>query len=138
MSQTASDKMGVAPFSGELRAFLAERGFLSDDLSARDKRGATPLMHAARLAASALVEEMLRFGADIHAADEDGNQALWLACAGEVLDNVQLLIDAGPISSMSTPRARRRSCSQRRRDAPRPSLFCSPPAPIHSSKPSSD
>jgi ankyrin repeat protein len=82
-------------FSHELQAFLTARGFAPDDLATRDKDGATPLMHAARLASPAVVQEMLRAGADIHAVNADGNQALWLACVGEVCDNIDVLIAAG-------------------------------------------
>ena len=81
--------------SMELRAFLAEHGFAPNDINAHDKDLATPLMLAARLAPPALVKELLRAGADIHAVNADGNQALWLACVGEISENIQLLIDAG-------------------------------------------
>ena len=79
----------------ELRAFLAEHGFAPNDINTHDKNRATPLMLAARLAPPALVKELLRAGADIHAVNADGNQALWLACVGEISENIQLLIDAG-------------------------------------------
>ncbi len=81
--------------SVELRAFLAEHGFAPNDINTHDKDRATPLMLAARLAPPALVKELLRAGADIHAVNADGNQALWLACVGEISENIQLLIDAG-------------------------------------------
>ena len=81
--------------SAELRAFLAEHGFAPNDINTHDKDRATPLMLAARLAPPALVKELLRAGADIHAVNADGNQALWLACVGEISENIQLLIDAG-------------------------------------------
>jgi len=70
--------------SAELRAFLAEHGFAPNDINTHDKEHATPLMLAARLAPPALVKELLRAGADIHAVNADGNQALWLACVGEI------------------------------------------------------
>jgi len=79
----------------ELRAFLAEHGFAPNDVDTRNKDLATPLMLAARLAPPALVKELLRAGADIHAVNADGNQALWLACVGEISENIQLLIDSG-------------------------------------------
>lgn len=81
--------------SDDLKAFLSECGFPPDNLAARNKDGATPLMHAARLASPVLVEEMLRAGADIHAANADGNQALWLACVSEACGNIQSLVAAG-------------------------------------------
>ena len=97
MNVDARDACDAAPkpASMELRAFLAEHGFAPDDLDTRDKGLATPLMLAARLAPAALVQELLRAGADIHAVNADGNQALWLACVGEISENIQLLIDAG-------------------------------------------
>jgi ankyrin repeat protein len=82
-------------FSRELRAFLAEHVFALNDIDTPNKDRATPLMLAARLAPPALVKELLRAGADIHAVNADGNQALWLACVGEISENIQLLIDAG-------------------------------------------
>jgi rhodanese-related sulfurtransferase len=81
--------------SMELRAFLAGHGFAPNDIDTPNKDRATPLMLAARLAPPALVKELLRAGADIHAVNVDGNQALWLACVGEISGNIQLLIDAG-------------------------------------------
>jgi rhodanese-related sulfurtransferase len=78
-----------------LRAFLAEHGFAPNDINTHNKDRATPLMLAARLASPALVKELVRVGADIHAVNVDGNQALWLACVGEISENIQLLIDAG-------------------------------------------
>ena len=81
--------------SMDLRAFLVEHGFAPNDVDTRNNDLATPLMLAARLAPPALVEELLRAGADIHAVNADGNQALWLACVGEISENIQLLIDAG-------------------------------------------
>lgn len=83
------------PLSDELRTFLTAHGFASDDIGGRDRDHATPLMLAVRLAPVTLVEELLEAGADIHAQNTDGNQALWLACVGENEDIIALLIDAG-------------------------------------------
>lgn len=81
--------------SKELQAFLSEHGFAPNDIAGPDKDHATPLMLAVRLGPPALVKELLRAGADIHAVNADGNQALWLACVGENAENIKLLIDAG-------------------------------------------
>jgi rhodanese-related sulfurtransferase len=62
--------------SDDLRAFLAEHGFAPNDIDAHNKDHATPLMLAARLAPPTFVNELLRAGADIHAVNADGNQAL--------------------------------------------------------------
>jgi rhodanese-related sulfurtransferase len=84
----------LAP-SAALQAFLVGNGFAPGDVNSRNKDGATPLMVAVRLAPLALVQELLQAGADIHAVTVDGNQALWLACVGEIVENIKLLIDAG-------------------------------------------
>jgi rhodanese-related sulfurtransferase len=81
--------------SKELQAFLTEHGFAPNDVNTHNKDQATPLMLAVRLAPPAFVKELLAAGADIHAVNADGNQALWLACVGEITENMQLLIDAG-------------------------------------------
>jgi rhodanese-related sulfurtransferase len=81
--------------SKELQAFLAEHGFAPNDVNTHNKDHATPLMLAVRLGTPAFVKELLAAGADIHAVNADGNQALWLACVGEITENLQLLIDAG-------------------------------------------
>jgi rhodanese-related sulfurtransferase len=81
--------------SERLRAFLAEHGFDAGDINAPDKSRATPLMVAARLAPPELVSELLQAGADIGAVNADGNQALWLACVGEAVENIRLLAEAG-------------------------------------------
>lgn len=97
-AETAAPKPAPAAsmeLGAELRAFLAEHGFAPGDIDAHGKDRATPLMLAARLAPPALVKELLRAGADIHAVDADGNQALWLACVGEISENIRLLVDAG-------------------------------------------
>jgi len=81
--------------SKELQAFLAQHGFAPNDVNTHNKDHATPLMLAVRLGTPAFVKELLAAGADIHAVNADGNQALWLACVGEITENLQLLIDAG-------------------------------------------
>lgn len=81
--------------SDALQTFLAEHGFPRDAVNAFNKDKATPLMLAVRLAPPALVRELLAAGADIHAENADGNQALWLACVGESAENIGLLIEAG-------------------------------------------
>lgn len=81
--------------SPALQAFLAEHGFPVGGVNAPAKDGATPLMKAVLLPSPALAQELLRAGADLHAANADGNQALWLACVGEISETIQLLIDAG-------------------------------------------
>jgi rhodanese-related sulfurtransferase len=92
--QAASPASSVT-LSKELQAFLAGHGFAPNDVNTHNKDQATPLMLAVRLGTPAFVKELLAAGADIHAVNADGNQALWLACVGEIIENIQLLIDAG-------------------------------------------
>jgi rhodanese-related sulfurtransferase len=94
-AERAAPKPAAGNLSDALQAFLAEHGFAPTDVNSKNKDQATPLMVAARLAPPALVQELLGAGADIHAVNADGNQALWLACVGEIAENIQLLIDAG-------------------------------------------
>jgi rhodanese-related sulfurtransferase len=84
-----------ATLSERLKAFLREHGFDGAEVNTPDKSRATPLMVSARLAPPELVSELLEAGADLHAMNADGNQALWLACVGEATDNIRLLIEAG-------------------------------------------
>jgi rhodanese-related sulfurtransferase len=90
-----SAEQAATPVSDALQAFLVDHGFAPGAINAFDRNRATPLMLAVRLAPPALVKELLAAGADIHAENADGNQALWLACVGEIAENIQLLVDAG-------------------------------------------
>ncbi len=81
--------------SDALQTFLAEHGFAPDAVNAFNENQATPLMLAVRLAPPTLVQELLAAGADIRAETVDGNQALWLACVGEIAENIKALIEAG-------------------------------------------
>ncbi len=97
-AESTAPKPASAPavtLSQELRDFLAGHGFAPDNVNTHNKDQATPLMLAVRLGPPAFVKELLAAGADIHAVNADGNQALWLACVGENIENIQLLIDAG-------------------------------------------
>jgi len=97
-AEKMAPKAASAPavtLSQELQAFLAGHGFAPNDVNTHNKDQATPLMLAVRLGTPAFVKELLAAGADIHAVNADGNQALWLACVGEITENLQLLIDAG-------------------------------------------
>jgi rhodanese-related sulfurtransferase len=79
-----TDPQTPARLSDASQAFLAEHGFAPGAVNGFNKDRATPLMLAARLAPTALVRELVAAGADIHAENGDGNQALWLACVGEI------------------------------------------------------
>jgi ankyrin repeat protein len=81
--------------SDALRTFLAQHGFAPDDVNGFDGDRVTPLMLAARLATPALTRELIEAEADLHAANADGNQALWLACVTENIETMGVLIEAG-------------------------------------------
>jgi thiosulfate/3-mercaptopyruvate sulfurtransferase len=55
----------------------------------------TPLMQASRQGDAALVARLIQSGADVHARNADGNNALWLACVAGSLEAMDLLITAG-------------------------------------------
>jgi ankyrin repeat protein len=47
------------------------------------------------LGTPALTRELIEAGADLHAVNADGNQALWLACVTENVETMGVLIEAG-------------------------------------------
>jgi len=63
--------------------------------SARDANQSTPLMRAAQKGDFTMAKEILAAGADIAALNADGNNAVWLACFGENLALIDLLVEAG-------------------------------------------
>jgi ankyrin repeat protein len=90
---TAPD--AAPPISAALQAFLEAHGFAPGAVNGRNGDSATPLMLAARLAPPALLAELIAQGADLHAVNDDGNPALWLACVSENCENIALLVAAG-------------------------------------------
>lgn len=85
----------VGPQSGQLQRFLKEWDFDPADLNAPRKNSLTPLMRASLLGNEAIVAELLTLGADIAYINDDGNNALWLACVSGNGAVVQRLLDAG-------------------------------------------
>lgn len=83
----------------ELKTWLVQMGYPSDTLSncvdARDSRGMTLLMHAARRGEAAMVRALLSRNADPAALNADSNGALWFACFADCGDCLAVLIDAG-------------------------------------------
>ncbi len=79
-----------------LLAFLQEHQFNPDDLNAplADRRF-TPLMRAAKLGRLDLIEELLALGVDLQVTNEDGCNALWLACYSGSHEVIGRLIGAG-------------------------------------------
>ncbi len=78
-----------------LGEFLAANGFDPEDLNAPRVHGLTPLMRAALAGRPALVAELLARGADPQVRNDDGNNALWLACVADSGDAVRRLVAAG-------------------------------------------
>ncbi|MEJ2650318.1 MAG: ankyrin repeat domain-containing protein [Gammaproteobacteria bacterium] len=81
--------------SEALLDWMNERGF---DPGNVDKRGAnndTALMRAAREGAVALCTELLAAGASGNLKNQDGNNALWMACVSESEAVIQGLLESG-------------------------------------------
>lgn len=78
----------------DLSDWLVEHAFPGDDVNAAGEHGLTPLMRA-KQGDAAVVAALLRTGADPHAKNSDGNNALWLACVGASADILDVLIAAG-------------------------------------------
>ena len=64
----------------ELQAFLLEHGFPLDQPDAPGANGLTPLMRAAKLGRLDLIDPLLAHGAKVEVLNQDGCNALWLAC----------------------------------------------------------
>jgi rhodanese-related sulfurtransferase len=95
LSSSATATSNAHQPSAALRAWLAEHGFPTDDPAATIQNHTTPLMHAARLGARAVAVELIERGAALDATNNDGNNALWLACFGGDPELVDLLIASG-------------------------------------------
>ena len=81
--------------SSGLSSWLAAQGFSADNLNSTIANKTTPLMHAARLGDSDIAAELIRCGAELNARNNDGNNALWLACFSGNLQLIRLLIESG-------------------------------------------
>ena len=75
--------------------WLRARGYRGDAIDETIGNRTTPLMQAAREGDAAAVQALLQAGANLHAENADGNQALWLACFAESPQPLDLLIDSG-------------------------------------------
>ena len=67
------------------------------DVNARDERGSTPLLEAARYGHDDISRILIAAGADMKAKDKDGKTALMLAVQGNHDDVVRVLKQAGEI-----------------------------------------
>jgi rhodanese-related sulfurtransferase len=104
--------------SAALRAWLVEHGFPTDDPAAAIENRTTPLMHAARLGARAIAAELIERGAALDAANNDGNNALWLACFSGDPELVDLLIEPPERQRRHLPDVRRLGWQDRSRGPP--------------------
>jgi len=91
-AQTNTTPPAISP---QLAQWLQAHGYPADDLDAPAENGITPLMRASKAGDSGGVFELLQAGAALAAVNIDGNNALWMACVGESLETMDLLIRAG-------------------------------------------
>jgi ankyrin repeat protein len=81
--------------SPALSTWLVAQGFSTTDLTLTIQNRTTPLMHAARLADYDIARELIQCGARLNDTNNDGNNALWLACFSGNLKLISLLIESG-------------------------------------------
>jgi thiosulfate/3-mercaptopyruvate sulfurtransferase len=81
--------------SPALTHWLNHQGFPADQIDATIHNRITPLMQAARLGEMAIATELVKLGADLNATNNDGNNALWLACFNGNESLISLLIQSG-------------------------------------------
>ena len=65
------------------------------DVNAKDERGSTPLLEAARYGHNDIARVLIAAGADLKAKDNDGKTALMLAVQGNHDEVVRVLKQAG-------------------------------------------
>jgi thiosulfate/3-mercaptopyruvate sulfurtransferase len=82
------------PLDEALQRWLAANGFASG-VNAIIANDTTPLMQAAHQGEVAIIGKLLAAGARLDAKNADGNNALWLACAGDRLKAIDALVEAG-------------------------------------------
>jgi len=76
-----------------LAGWLADEGFA--DATTRGRHGNTPLMHAAWRGRADIVDALLDLGVDLAALNDDGNNALWMACVANDPALVERVVAAG-------------------------------------------
>lgn len=81
--------------SPALSTWLVAQGFSPENLKATIANRTTPLMHAARLGEYDIATELIQCGAELNTTNNDGNNALWLACFSGNLQLISLLIESG-------------------------------------------
>lgn len=93
--QRSQAKAAPPVISPQLAQWLQSHGYPCDDPDAVLDNSITPLMRAAKLGATGVILELLRAGAALDATNSDGNNALWMACVGESIEAMDILIRAG-------------------------------------------
>jgi thiosulfate/3-mercaptopyruvate sulfurtransferase len=79
----------------ELQHWLTAQHFPSTDVNAVIANTTTPLMKACHIGDDRVARLLIAAGARINAKNDDGNNALWLACVGNHLDLIDTLVEAG-------------------------------------------
>jgi rhodanese-related sulfurtransferase len=74
---------------------MSENEETSEDASSVPFNGLTLLMKAAYEGNAELIKRLIAAGADPNVRNGDGNNALWLACAGDKLEAARLLVAVG-------------------------------------------
>ncbi len=87
--------LSAKPYSANTTAWLVNAGFAPQALNATLASQTTPLILAARQGEASVVQELIAAGADLEAANSDGNTALWAACYAEQLPIIEQLVSAG-------------------------------------------
>ena len=75
--------------------WLIQQGFDPRNPNWRDGAGMTALMHASRFGLSHIVQALIDSGADVNLTNNDGNNALWLACFSGDQATIQALLQCG-------------------------------------------
>ena len=78
-----------------LQQWLTAQGFGPNDLNGVIWNNTTPLMKASHMGDAAVVRQLIAADARLDVRNGDGGNALWLACVGNHLDIIDILIDAG-------------------------------------------
>ena len=78
-----------------LDAWLRSEGYQHGVDSPPNPSGLKPLMQAARIGDAEIVRALIQAKVDVHCTNDDGNNALWLACYAENIEIIKLLLDAG-------------------------------------------
>jgi rhodanese-related sulfurtransferase len=87
--------IGNIALDPDLQQWLVAQPFPSTGINAVIANATTPLMKASHQGNGKIVRMLIDAGAEVNARNEDGNNALWLACVGGHLQIIDILTDAG-------------------------------------------